>query len=194
MIEVWLCWRFVMCISAPCADQRCCVLRHRRHLPAPLWQRWPHGEDGRAPYPLSLFSLLWLLPVLRAAFALIHPVTAEGHHDSALTHFLHTVISLLGVADHKVSWAPVFFFHLCFLMYMIFSVVPTLCATNILSYIYLYVPLLPVRVASCCWWSPCAWKSASTRPPGSCRWRSVVLSVSTPSTTWFPPWCCSPGL
>ncbi|XP_037548237.1 zinc transporter 5 [Nematolebias whitei] len=27
-----------------------------------------------------------------------HP---EGHHDSALTHFLYTTISLLGVADHK---------------------------------------------------------------------------------------------
>ncbi|XP_014879712.1 proton-coupled zinc antiporter SLC30A5 [Poecilia latipinna] len=27
-----------------------------------------------------------------------HP---EGHHDSALTHFLYTAISLLGVADHK---------------------------------------------------------------------------------------------
>uniref|UniRef100_A0AAX7VPJ6 Zinc transporter n=1 Tax=Astatotilapia calliptera TaxID=8154 RepID=A0AAX7VPJ6_ASTCA len=27
-----------------------------------------------------------------------HP---EGHHDSALTHFLYTVISFLGVADHK---------------------------------------------------------------------------------------------
>uniref|UniRef100_A0A7N6AL93 Zinc transporter n=1 Tax=Anabas testudineus TaxID=64144 RepID=A0A7N6AL93_ANATE len=27
-----------------------------------------------------------------------HP---EGHHDSALTHFLHTAIAFLGVADHK---------------------------------------------------------------------------------------------
>uniref|UniRef100_A0A3Q3CQM0 Zinc transporter n=1 Tax=Haplochromis burtoni TaxID=8153 RepID=A0A3Q3CQM0_HAPBU len=34
-----------------------------------------------------------------------HP---EGHHDSALTHFLYTVISFLGVADHKSkveSWS-----------------------------------------------------------------------------------------
>uniref|UniRef100_A0A3B5R9M3 Zinc transporter n=1 Tax=Xiphophorus maculatus TaxID=8083 RepID=A0A3B5R9M3_XIPMA len=34
-----------------------------------------------------------------------HP---EGHHDSALTHFLYTAISLLGVADHKSkvdSWS-----------------------------------------------------------------------------------------
>uniref|UniRef100_A0A8C6SQJ1 Zinc transporter n=1 Tax=Neogobius melanostomus TaxID=47308 RepID=A0A8C6SQJ1_9GOBI len=34
-----------------------------------------------------------------------HP---EGHHDSALTHFLHTAIAFLGVADHKSkveSWS-----------------------------------------------------------------------------------------
>lgn len=29
---------------------------------------------------------------------------AEGHHDSALTHFLYTAISFLGVADHKVRF------------------------------------------------------------------------------------------
>uniref|UniRef100_A0A7N8Y7Z5 Zinc transporter n=1 Tax=Mastacembelus armatus TaxID=205130 RepID=A0A7N8Y7Z5_9TELE len=28
-------------------------------------------------------------------------VAAEGHHDSALTHFLYTAIAFLGVADHK---------------------------------------------------------------------------------------------
>uniref|UniRef100_A0A8D0A7F0 Zinc transporter n=1 Tax=Sander lucioperca TaxID=283035 RepID=A0A8D0A7F0_SANLU len=28
-------------------------------------------------------------------------VGAEGHHDSALTHFLYTAIAFLGVADHK---------------------------------------------------------------------------------------------
>lgn len=28
---------------------------------------------------------------------------AEGHHDSALTHMLYTVITFLGVADHKVN-------------------------------------------------------------------------------------------
>lgn len=33
-----------------------------------------------------------------------HP---EGHHDSALTHFLYTAIAFLGVADHKVSNACV---------------------------------------------------------------------------------------
>lgn len=32
---------------------------------------------------------------------------AEGHHDSALTHFLYTAIAFLGVADHKVSDAAV---------------------------------------------------------------------------------------
>lgn len=32
---------------------------------------------------------------------------AEGHHDSALTHFLYTAIAFLGVADHKVSKASV---------------------------------------------------------------------------------------
>uniref|UniRef100_H2MEH0 Zinc transporter n=1 Tax=Oryzias latipes TaxID=8090 RepID=H2MEH0_ORYLA len=38
-----------------------------------------------------------------------HP---EGHHDSALTHFLYTAISFLGVADHKSkveSWATLVF-------------------------------------------------------------------------------------
>lgn len=32
--------------------------------------------------------------------------SAEGHHDSALTHFLYTAIAFLGVADHKVSRIP----------------------------------------------------------------------------------------
>lgn len=51
----------------------------------------------------------------------------------------------------------------------------------------------PIRVVLCCWWSPCAWRWASTRPPGNYQWKLVVQNASTPLTTWFLLWSCCLG-
>lgn len=51
---------------------------------------------------ICLCCLLYFSVYLDLIFEL-----AEGHHDSALTHFLYTTIAFLGVADHKVSKASV---------------------------------------------------------------------------------------
>lgn len=66
----------------------------------------------------SLGGLVCALPVCVAhchCFCIsLNWISAEGHHDSALTHALYTGIAFLGVADHKVSglffvsrWEPV---------------------------------------------------------------------------------------
>lgn len=76
------------------------------------WQRWLNTVSF-LPYneTFSLFiDPVWLCCSLLyfcicIMFALTHLLKAEGHHDSALTHFLYTAIAFLGVADHKVSKA-----------------------------------------------------------------------------------------
>lgn len=80
------------------------------------------------------FSSLTLLP------------PAEGHHDSALTHFLHTAIAFLGVADHKVRIT--FFFS--------FFVHVQYCRVGFcLNCFHLWCLCADVvRVELCCWWCP----------------------------------------
>ncbi|XP_032426124.1 zinc transporter 5 [Xiphophorus hellerii] len=59
----------------------------------------PSKTRGAAFFIIAVICLLLFdNDQLMAKMGDHHP---EGHHDSALTHFLYTAISLLGVADHK---------------------------------------------------------------------------------------------
>ncbi|KAM4533188.1 proton-coupled zinc antiporter SLC30A5 [Fundulus diaphanus] len=59
----------------------------------------PSKTRGAALFIIAVICLLLFdNDHLMAKMGDHHP---EGHHDSALTHFLYTTISLLGVADHK---------------------------------------------------------------------------------------------
>uniref|UniRef100_A0A3B5LA87 Zinc transporter n=1 Tax=Xiphophorus couchianus TaxID=32473 RepID=A0A3B5LA87_9TELE len=66
----------------------------------------PSKTRGAAFFIIAVICLLLFdNDQLMAKMGDHHP---EGHHDSALTHFLYTAISLLGVADHKSkvdSWS-----------------------------------------------------------------------------------------
>ncbi|KAG7499501.1 zinc transporter 5 [Solea senegalensis] len=58
----------------------------------------PSKTRGAALFIIAVICLLLFDNDDLMAKMAEHP---EGHHDSALTHCLHTAISLLGVADHK---------------------------------------------------------------------------------------------
>uniref|UniRef100_A0A8C6SSE5 Zinc transporter n=1 Tax=Neogobius melanostomus TaxID=47308 RepID=A0A8C6SSE5_9GOBI len=88
---------FGLTLCGPLRDDCCCDW-------AELKLRWTSLDvlgfqtRGAAFFIIAVICLLLFDNDDLMAKMAEHP---EGHHDSALTHFLHTAIAFLGVADHK---------------------------------------------------------------------------------------------